>query len=128
LYGRYLSDYEKEEIRKYEEVYFVGTKCDKKPASKDVPLNNFGFDDERGDYLLVPHDQILYRYEVIDILGKGSFGQVMQCRDHKTGEMVAIKIIRNKKRFHHQALVEIKVLENLVKWVRPAPTPPLAPY
>jgi dual specificity tyrosine-phosphorylation-regulated kinase 2/3/4 len=61
----------------------------------------------------------MFRYEVIDVLGKGSFGQVLQCRDHKTGDMVAVKIIRNKKRFHHQALVEIKVLENLVKWVRP---------
>jgi dual specificity tyrosine-phosphorylation-regulated kinase 2/3/4 len=118
LYSRYLSPYEKDEIREHEKVYFVGPNCDKKPATKDNPTNNFGFDDDRGDYLLVPHDHILYRYEVIDVLGKGSFGQVLQCRDHRTGEMVAIKIIRNKKRFHHQALVEIKVLDNLVKWVR----------
>ncbi|KAL8286436.1 hypothetical protein RQP46_004453 [Phenoliferia psychrophenolica] len=116
LYGRCLSEYEREEIRDYEDIYFVGPNCDKKPASKDNPTNNFGFDDERGDYLLVPHDHIRFRYEAFDVLGKGSFGQVLQCRDHKTGDMVAIKIIRNKKRFHHQALVEIKVLENLVKW------------
>ncbi|KAM0754666.1 kinase-like protein [Meredithblackwellia eburnea MCA 4105] len=116
LYSRYLSEYEKEEIQEYEKIYFVGPNCDKKPATKENPTNNYGFDDERGDYLLVTHDHIRFRYEVIDVLGKGSFGQVLQCRDHKTGEMVAIKIIRNKKRFHHQALVEIKVLENLVKW------------
>ncbi|KAK4703629.1 dual specificity tyrosine-phosphorylation-regulated kinase 2/3/4, partial [Phenoliferia sp. Uapishka_3] len=116
LYGRCLSEYEKEEIRDYDDIYFVGPSCDKKPATKENTTNNFGFDDERGDYLLVPHDHIRFRYEVFDVLGKGSFGQVLQCRDHKTGEMVAIKIIRNKKRFHHQALVEIKVLENLVKW------------
>ncbi|GAA5967172.1 hypothetical protein JCM11641_000461 [Rhodosporidiobolus odoratus] len=116
LYARYLSPYEKEEIRDYPKVYFVGPNCDKKPAVKENPTNNHGYDDDRGDYLLVMHDHIQYRYETIDVLGKGSFGQVLQCRDHKTGEMVAIKIIRNKKRFHHQALVEIKVLENLVKW------------
>ena len=116
LYSRCLSEYEKEEIRDFDDIYFVGPNCDKKPASKENPTNNFGFDDERGDYLLVPHDHIRFRYEVFDVLGKGSFGQVLQCRDHKTGDMVAIKIIRNKKRFHHQALVEIKVLENLVKW------------
>jgi len=34
--------------------------------------------------------------KIIDILGKGSFGQVLHCRDHCTGESVAIKIIRNK--------------------------------
>ncbi|GAA5877772.1 hypothetical protein JCM16303_000232 [Sporobolomyces ruberrimus] len=116
LYSRFLSPYEKEEIRDYRKVYFVGPNCEKKPATKEHTTNNHGYDDERGDYLLVPHDHLHYRYEVINVLGKGSFGQVLQCRDHKTGDMVAIKIIRNKKRFHHQALVEIKVLENLVKW------------
>lgn len=117
LYSRFLSPYEKDEIRDYRKVYFVGPNCEKKPATKDHTTNNYGYDDERGDYLLVPHDHLHYRYEVINVLGKGSFGQVLQCRDHKTGDMVAIKIIRNKKRFQHQALVEIKVLENLVKWV-----------
>ncbi|GAA5842826.1 hypothetical protein JCM3766R1_007175 [Sporobolomyces carnicolor] len=116
LYSRFLSPYEKDEIRDYRKVYFVGPNCDKKMATKDQTTNNHGYDDERGDYLLVSHDHLHYRYEVINVLGKGSFGQVLQCRDHKTGDMVAIKIIRNKKRFHHQALVEIKVLENLVKW------------
>ncbi|BGP01393.1 serine/threonine protein kinase, CMGC, dual-specificity [Rhodotorula toruloides] len=116
LYSRYLSPYEKDEIREYPRIYFVGPNCEKKQATKEATANNYGFDDDRGDYLLVPHDHIRYRYEVIDVLGKGSFGQVLQCRDHKTGDMVAVKIIRNKKRFHHQALVEIKVLENLVKW------------
>ncbi|GAA6059334.1 hypothetical protein JCM10212_005914 [Sporobolomyces blumeae] len=116
LYSRYLSPYEKEEIRDYRKVYFVGPNSLKKAATKENSTNNHGYDDERGDYELVTHDHLHYRYEVISVLGKGSFGQVLQCRDHKTGEMVAIKIIRNKKRFHHQALVEIKVLENLVKW------------
>lgn len=118
LYARSLTEYEKVEIKEFDKIYFAGQNITKLHASKIAPLNNHGYDDDRGDYLLVPHDHILYRYEVIDVLGKGSFGQVLQCRDHCTGEMVAIKIIRNKKRFHHQALIEIKVLENLVKWVR----------
>lgn len=120
LYSRYLSPFERHEISEYRKIYFVGPNCEKKPATKENPASNHGYDDERGDYLMVRHDHIQYRYEVVDILGKGSFGQVLQCRDHKTGNMVAIKIIRNKKRFHHQALVEIKVLENLVRWVGPS--------
>jgi dual specificity tyrosine-phosphorylation-regulated kinase 2/3/4 len=51
------------------------------------------------------------------VLGKGSFGQVLGCRDHQTGGNVAVKIIRNKKRFHAQALVEVKILQQLVEWV-----------
>ncbi|KAG9011975.1 hypothetical protein FRB90_006903 [Tulasnella sp. 427] len=69
-----------------------------------------------GDYLVIQNDHLAYRYEVIGTLKQGSFGQVLQCRDHATGQSTAIKIIRNKKRFHHQALVEIKILDNLRKW------------
>ena len=102
----------------YPSVYYYGAHSDKKPATVDNSANNHGYDDDRGDYLIVNRDHLAYRYEVIDTLGKGSFGQVLHCRDHCTGESVAIKIIRNKKRFHHQALVEIKILDSLRKWVR----------
>ncbi|EGF97941.1 uncharacterized protein MELLADRAFT_51129 [Melampsora larici-populina 98AG31] len=116
LYRNYLSDYEKVEILGFEEIYYVGAESNKKMANRLEVNQNFGYDDERGDYLIIRNDHLMFRYEIVDVLGKGSFGQVLQCRDHKTGEMVAIKIIRNKRRFHHQALVEIKVLENLLNW------------
>lgn len=47
-------------------------------------------------------------------MGKGSFGQVCKCYDHKTKKYIAVKIIRNKKRFEKQGVVEVDVLE-LVK-------------
>lgn len=62
---------------------------------------------------MAPHDHIAYRYEVLSSLGKGSFGQVMKGYDYKTNTMKAIKIIRNKKRFHQQALIEVKILEHI---------------
>lgn len=67
--------------------------------------------------MIVNHDHLMFRYEILDMLGKGSFGQVAKCYDHKTGEYVAIKIIRNKMRFHCQAVVEVKILGCLNKWV-----------
>lgn len=114
--AQYLSPYEKKEIFDYQAVYFIGSRSDKKQATPENTTNNYGYDDERGDYQVVPHDHLAFRYEVTDTLGKGSFGQVLGCRDHCTGQSVAVKIIRNKKRFHHQALVEIKILDNLRKW------------
>ncbi|KAL1835360.1 hypothetical protein VTK73DRAFT_5708 [Phialemonium thermophilum] len=78
--------------------------------------HNYGYDDERGDYTIVPGDHLAYRYEIIDVLGRGSFGQVVRCIDHKTGVLVAVKIIRNKKRFHQQALVEVNILQKLREW------------
>ncbi|KAF9052752.1 hypothetical protein BJ165DRAFT_1442550 [Panaeolus papilionaceus] len=111
-----LSDYEKKEIWDYPNVYCVGARSRKRLQVLNDGTNNYGYDDERGDYLIVNHDHLAYRYEIMGTLGKGSFGQVLHCRDHCTGESVAVKIIRNKKRFHHQALVEIKILDNLRKW------------
>lgn len=35
-----------------------------------------------------------FRYEILEVIGKGSFGQVIRALDHKTGQHIAIKIIR----------------------------------
>jgi hypothetical protein len=116
LYQFNLTNFENQEMLKYENIYFVGHHAKKRPASPSNPQFNFGYDDERGDYLLQMRDHLHYRYEVLEIMGKGSFGQVLKCFDHKNGQTVAIKVIRNKKRFHAQALVEVKILEQLINW------------
>ncbi|CEH13623.1 kinase-like protein [Ceraceosorus bombacis] len=116
VWGDKLSAYEMQEMYDYKEIYFVGSNPAKKPAVPSKSDCNYGYDDERGDYLVVNRDHLAYRYEIMDLLGRGSFGQVLQCKDHRTGKFVAIKLIRNKKRFHHQALVEVKILKNLTEW------------
>ena len=63
-------------------------------------MNN-GYDDERGDYIVVKGDHVNYRYELQEVLGKGSFGQVIKIYDHKKAIYMALKIIRNKRRFHY---------------------------
>lgn len=116
-----LNRFEIGEIVDYKEIYFCGTQnAQKHVGDMSTESTNFGYDDERGDYNIVSGDHLSYRYEIVDILGKGSFGQVVRCVDHKTGGLVAIKIIRNKKRFHQQALVEVEILRKLREWVRPA--------
>jgi dual specificity tyrosine-phosphorylation-regulated kinase 2/3/4 len=113
-----LNIYERGEIVDFKEVYFCGTQhAAKHIGDLTTDAANFGYDDERGDYSIVAGDHLSYRYEIIDVLGKGSFGQVVRCIDHKTGGLVAIKIIRNKKRFHQQALVEVNILQKLREWV-----------
>lgn len=113
-----LNIYERGEIMDYKEVFFCGTQSAAKHSGDlSSETANFGYDDERGDYTIVAGDHLSYRYEIIDVLGKGSFGQVVRCIDHKTGGLVAIKIIRNKKRFHQQALVEVNILQKLREWV-----------
>lgn len=44
-------------------------------------------------------DHIAYWYEILEPLGKGSFGQALKVFDYKTKEFFALKIIWNKKKF-----------------------------
>jgi len=107
-----LTEYEQGEILDFPQIWFFGAGA-QKIRGTSAAANNHSYDDERGDYLTILHDHILYRYEVLGPLGKGSFGQVVRAFDFKHNNHTALKIIRNKKRFHHQALVEVKILEHL---------------
>ena len=31
----------------------------------------------------------------MELIGKGAFGQVLKCKDHKNGDYVAIKMVKN---------------------------------
>lgn len=55
----------------------------------------------------------LDRYEITDIKGKGTFGQVFRAHDRKTHEEVAIKVIKNRRQFLAQAEIEIKLLREI---------------
>lgn len=45
-----------------------------------------------------------YRYELVECLGSGAFGEVIKAYDHKNKETVAIKIIKSKKEHMQLAL------------------------
>lgn len=73
---------------------------------------NDGYDDEKHDYIVKSGE--LWeggRYEIKGLLGKGSFGQVVEAYDTVNGVQCAIKIIKNKTAFRNQARIEIRLLE-----------------
>lgn len=110
LYMNKLTPYEHHEIYKYSQIYFIGANAKKRSGTGG---NNSDYDNENGSYIHIPHDHVAYRYEVLKIIGKGSFGQVVKAYDHKTREHVALKMVRNEKRFHRQAQEEIRILKHL---------------
>jgi dual specificity tyrosine-phosphorylation-regulated kinase 2/3/4 len=102
-----LCPYERIEIKNYTNIYYCGQNKIKST------YEDFVIDDDNGDLVISPGDQIAYRYETLELIGKGSFGQVIKVKDHKNNKELALKIVRSKKKFYQQALVEVKVLENI---------------
>ena len=104
-----MSAFEQSEILEYSECWYLGNSDLKVKGLPTAPYNN-GYDNEHGDYKMILHDHIGYRFEILELLGKGSFGQVIKVFDHKLQQIKAIKVICNKQRFQKQALVEVKLL------------------
>ncbi|KAJ3049122.1 Homeodomain-interacting protein kinase 3, partial [Rhizophlyctis rosea] len=81
------------------------------------PTHNDGFDNEEWDYILYVNDilgsQDGSQYQIMDVLGQGTFGQVVKCINLKTKETVAVKVIKNKPAYYNQSLVEVAILEML---------------
>jgi len=82
-------------------------------GAKKASKNNDGFDDDNADLIIKVGDVLNERYVINNMLGKGSFGQVVKALDKVENENVAVKIIKNKGPFYNQALIEIKILQHL---------------
>lgn len=108
-----MNIYERGEIIRKQQLYFVPQGIERNLNIKNYQ-NNFGFDDANGNYIIVEGDHINYRFEVLKMLGNGSFGNVIMSKDHKySSRLVATKIIKNDLNWSLQAINEIKMLRLL---------------
>ena len=74
-----------------------------------VTVNRTGSGD--GDYQLVQHEvlcSLKNSYEVLEFLGRGTFGQVVKCWKWGTNEVVAIKILKNHPSYARQGQIEVR--------------------
>lgn len=104
LYRHFLTENEIVEIRKYEAVYYFGHKA--------IKLRD-GFTDRNGVYKALAGDHLGFRYEILEMIGKGTFGHVYKCFDYKHKQLVAVKIIRRNVNTRKQGENEVKILEML---------------
>ncbi|KAB8297273.1 hypothetical protein EYC80_002634 [Monilinia laxa] len=91
--------------------------------SRDVPVRqvldhsyakNSKVDDEDGHYIVVPDTNLTTQYSVLKLLGQGTFGKVVQAKDHlDNGKLVAIKIIRSVQKYRDASKIELRVLSTL---------------
>ncbi|KAM8972891.1 dual specificity protein kinase CLK3-like isoform 2-T2 [Pelodytes ibericus] len=71
-------------------------------------------DDKEGHLVCRTGERILERYEIVGGLGEGTFGKVVECVDHARGSTrVALKIIRNIRKYREAAQLEINVLKKI---------------
>lgn len=112
MYSEYLTDYEKDEISVFPDIYYVGKK-ESKIEADIYHESNLGFDDTSNNYELRVGDHLAYRFEIVSLFGSGAFGQVIKCIDHKTSNYVAVKIIVNTEQMHEQGQIEAQILAKL---------------
>ncbi|XP_041114000.1 homeodomain-interacting protein kinase 2-like isoform X1 [Polyodon spathula] len=84
-------------------------------TSSTATSKNSGSNSE-GDYQLVQHEVVCSMtntYEVLEFLGRGTFGQVVKCWKRGTNEIVAIKILKNHPSYARQGQIEVSILARL---------------
>ncbi|KAL2868283.1 putative serine/threonine protein kinase (Prp4) [Aspergillus lucknowensis] len=82
------------------------------PRELDISMMD-NWDDPEGYYNVRLGELINGRYHVHQNLGKGMFSSVVRAMDSKTGDLVAIKIIRQNDTMKKAGLKEINILEQL---------------
>ncbi|KAJ5577257.1 hypothetical protein N7535_004183 [Penicillium sp. DV-2018c] len=84
------------------------------PQGKELDVSMMdNWDDSEGYYAVRLGELINGRYHVRQKLGKGMFSSVVRATDTKTGELVAIKIIRQNAIMRKAGMKEIGILEQL---------------
>ncbi|XP_051886880.1 homeodomain-interacting protein kinase 2 isoform X1 [Pristis pectinata] len=84
-------------------------------ATSTATSKNSGSNSE-GDYQLLQHEvlcSMTNTYEVLEFLGRGTFGQVVKCWKRGTNEIVAIKILKNHPSYARQGQIEVSILARL---------------
>uniref|UniRef100_A0A0E0KUS7 Protein kinase domain-containing protein n=1 Tax=Oryza punctata TaxID=4537 RepID=A0A0E0KUS7_ORYPU len=87
-------------------------------TNPSTPAHNDGLDNANWDLILYVNLELVNRtsnrrFIVKEMLGQGTFGQVVKCLDTETNDYVAVKVIKNQPAFYHQALVEVSLLRAL---------------
>lgn len=96
-------------------VYTLPKRCLTNPSD---PVHNHDWDNQHHDYILYVNDTLqdvehAQQFTVLDLLGTGTFGQVVKCRQNDTGNIVAVKVIKNQPAYFKQAWLEINILRML---------------
>ena len=89
---------------------FAAKNCSNEQSSTD--------NDSAYDYKITMHEILRSytgEYEVLEFLGRGTFGQVVKCWKRHTNELVAVKISKDHPSYKKQAEIEVNILSLLMQ-------------
>lgn len=81
----------------------------------DKPSPPLRPDDKDGHYVYELGENLGSRYKVLNKIGEGTFGRVLDCWDRTHKDYVAIKLVRSVDKYRQAAQVELEVLNTLEK-------------
>ncbi|KAK7631480.1 kinase-like domain-containing protein [Phyllosticta paracitricarpa] len=89
--------------------------------AKDVYVKTVGdrgrpnekVDDEDGHYIVHADADLTERYQIIKLLGQGTFGKVVEAYDRRLRNKCAIKVIRSVQKYRDASRIELRVLSTL---------------
>lgn len=70
-------------------------------------------DDKEGHYVCMLGEGLTKRFKVLNRLGEGTFGRVLECWDRHKREYVAVKVVRNVPKYREAAMIELEVLNTI---------------
>ena len=87
-------------------------------AAKNCSNEQVADNDSAYDYKITAHEILRSytgEYEVLEFLGRGTFGQVVKCWKRHTNELVAVKISKDHPSYKKQAEIEVNILSLLMQ-------------
>ncbi|KAL9632167.1 MAG: hypothetical protein Q9204_003903 [Flavoplaca sp. TL-2023a] len=83
------------------------------PQIRDVLTHNERVDDDDGHFTVGQETYLGDRYQVVRLLGQGTFGKVVEAIDRRSKSRCAIKIIRSVQKYRDASRIELRVLSTL---------------
>ncbi|SMQ47549.1 unnamed protein product [Zymoseptoria tritici ST99CH_3D7] len=83
------------------------------PAIHDRHAPKEKIDDEDGHYIVHENSRLGEKYNLLNLLGQGTFGKVVRAIDIRSRKEVAVKIIRAVPKYRDASRIELRVLKTL---------------
>ncbi|EAX96191.1 CMGC family protein kinase [Trichomonas vaginalis G3] len=108
-YQNMLTVKERNEIFIYQEIYYLRSY----ERQQDIEQNDKIY------FKFTENDHIKFRYQQIKELGRGAFGVVILCYDHKIHSLVAVKLVKDRPSMRNQITNEKEVNEAISRSSEP---------